>query len=205
MSPTPAPIKRAAETLGVSGQLKRLKLTLAFVRHGANLQLAFLVAQLPSRRARQAIYRWMGMHLARTARVHRGLKVHNAPSVEIGDGSVIGFDAILDGRRGITIGRHVNISSEVAIWTLQHDHHDPEFAAHGGPVVVGDHAWLSFRAVVLPRVTIGEGAVLAAGAVVTHDVPPYAIVGGIPAKVIGRREPQGLDYNLVAVPAPWFV
>lgn len=205
MRPTPEPIKRAAETLGVSEQLKRLKVTLAFVRHGANLQLAFLVARLPSRRARETIYRGMGMRLARTARVHRGLELRNAGSIEIGEGSVIGFDTILDGRRGITIGRHVNLSSQAAIWTLQHDHRDPEFDSHGGPVVVGDRAWLSFRTVVLPGVTIGEGAVVAAGAVVTRDVPPYAIVGGIPAKVIGRREPQSLGYDLVAAPAAWFV
>jgi acetyltransferase-like isoleucine patch superfamily enzyme len=205
LSPTPEPIKRAAQTLGVSEQLKRLKVTLAYARHGGSLQLAFVVARLPSRRARQAIYRRMGMRLARTARVHRGLELRDARNIEIGDGSVIGFDTILDGRRGITIGRHVNVSSEVAIWTLQHDHRDPEFASHGGRVVVGDRAWLSFRAVVLPGVTIGEGAVVAAGAVVTRDIPPYAIVGGIPAVVIGRREPQSLDYDLVASPAAWFV
>jgi acetyltransferase-like isoleucine patch superfamily enzyme len=205
MRPTPELIKRAADRLGVSEPLKHLKVTIAYVRHGADLQLAFCVARLPSRRARQAIYRRMGMRLARTARVHRGLEVRNARSIEIGEGSVIGFDSILDGRRGITIGRHVNLSSEAAIWTLQHDHRDPDFASDGGPVVVGDHAWLSFRSVVLPGVTIGEGAVVAAGAVVTRDVPPYAIVGGIPARIIGRREPQSVGYDLVASPAPWFV
>jgi maltose O-acetyltransferase len=54
-------------------------------------------------------------------------------------------------------------------------------------VVIEDHAWLGTRAMVLPGVTVGRGAVVAAGAVVTKDVPPYTIVGGVPARVIGQR------------------
>jgi acetyltransferase-like isoleucine patch superfamily enzyme len=147
----------------------------------------------------------MGMQLARTACVHRGLEVRAAHNIEVGDGSIVGFDAILDGRSGITIGRHVNMSSGVAIWTLQHDHRDPGFGAIGGAVVIGDRAWLSFRATVLPGVTIGEAAVVAAGAVVTRDVPAYAIVAGVPARVVGERAPRELSYDLRTSAAPWFV
>jgi acetyltransferase-like isoleucine patch superfamily enzyme len=123
--------------------------------------------------------------------------------VTIGDGSVIGFDAILDGRGGLTIGRNVNLSSEVAIWTAQHDHRSPTFAARCAPVTIGDRAWLSFRTTILPGVTIGDGAVVAAGAVVTTDVPPFAIVGGIPARIIGVRTRE-LSYEFVRG-APWFI
>jgi maltose O-acetyltransferase len=63
----------------------------------------------------------------------------------------------------------------------------------GGPVTIHDHAWISARAIILPCVTIGQGAVVAAGAVVTRDVPEYSIVGGVPAKPIGTR-PKNLDY-----------
>ena len=69
---------------------------------------------------------------------------------------------------------------------------------------IGDWAWLSFRSTILPGVTIGEGAVVAAGAVVTRDVPPYAIVAGIPARVVGER-PRELDYDLNTQAAPWFI
>jgi maltose O-acetyltransferase len=69
----------------------------------------------------------------------------------------------------------------------------PDFAGRTAPVVIEDFAWLGSRAMVLPGVTVGKGAVVAAGAVVTRDVPPYAIVGGVPARVIGERE-RGLDY-----------
>jgi maltose O-acetyltransferase len=62
-------------------------------------------------------------------------------------------------------------------------------------VIIGDHVWIAYRAVILPGVTIGEGAVVAAGAVVTRDVEPFPIVAGVPAKKIGERN-RNLDYQL---------
>lgn len=202
--PTPPLVKRAAGWLGIEPALKRLKSGLMPVQQGVSIQLVLIVARIPSRTLRHAIYRVMGMRLAPTAIVHRGLEVRDPRQVEIGEDSVVGFDAILDARRGITIGRHVNISSQVAIWTMQHDHREPTFAAMSAPVLISDWAWLSFRSTVLPGVTIGEGAVVAAGAVVTHDVPPFAIVGGVPAKVIGER-PRGMSYQLASRRSPWFI
>lgn len=203
--PTPDVIKRLAGALGITDQLKRVKQAMKSARAGVAFQGVIVVAHIPARWARHALYRRMGMRLAPTACIHRGLEVRSARNIEVGEGTVVGFDAILDGRTGITIGRHVNLSSEVAIWSLQHDHRDPEFRAFGSPVVIGDRAWLSFRTTVLPGVTVGEGAVVAAGAVVTKDVPPYAIVAGIPARVVGERAPRDLDYDLMAAAAPWFI
>jgi acetyltransferase-like isoleucine patch superfamily enzyme len=203
--PTPDVVKRLVAALGVEHELKQTKAGAQAAREGALLQGALWVGRLPARRLRHAIYRRMGLELGRGACVHRGLELRAARHVRIGEGSVIGFDAILDGRAGIDIGRQVNVSSSVAIWTVQHDHRDPRFSAHGGPVVVGDRAWLSFRCTVLPGVTIGEGAVVAAGAVVTRDVPSFAIVAGIPARVIGERTPRELTYDLTQTRTPWFV
>jgi acetyltransferase-like isoleucine patch superfamily enzyme len=205
VSPTPDTIKRMAAALGVEDELKRAKVAGKSARAGAAVQGGFVIARLPARWLRHRLYRRMGMRLAPTACIHRGLEVRAPAAIEIGDGSVIGFDVILDGRAGLRLGRHVNVSSSVAIWTIQHDHRDPEFRSVGAPVVVGDRAWLSFRCIVLPGVTIGEGAVVAAGAVVTRDVPPYAIVAGVPAQVIGEREPRDLSYDLSALVSPWFV
>jgi acetyltransferase-like isoleucine patch superfamily enzyme len=126
--------------------------------------------------------------------LHRWNESRRPSAITVGAGSIIGNDVILDGREGIHIGENVNFSSEVAIWTLQHDHVCPDFGTKGGPVTIGDRTWVSFRATILPDVTIGEGVVVAAGAVVTRDVQPYAIVGGIPARVIGYRE-RNLTYN----------
>lgn len=203
--PTPAWVKRAAVAFGVTEPLQRIKLASRSARAGAAFEVGFIVAHLPARTVRHQIYRRMGMRLAPTACIHRGLEVRSPGKVEIGDGSVIGFDCILDGRERIMIGREVNLSSQAALWTLQHDHRDPEFTSVGGPIVIKDRAWISFRATVLPGVTVGEGAVVAAGAVVTRDVPDYAIVAGVPARVIGERCSRELSYELADGSQPWFV
>ena len=84
----------------------------------------------------------------------------------------------------------MNIGSEVHLWTDQHDYNDPYFRATKskvGPIIIGDRAWIGPRVTILHNVHIGEGAVIAAGAVVTKDVEPFTVVGGIPAKKIAER------------------
>ena len=113
--------------------------------------------------------------------IYSGCEIREPQGITIGEGTIIGDNAILDGRAGITIGRHVNFSSNVRIWTLQHDYRDPDFACreeHYGPVRIEDRAWIGPHTIILHDVTIGEGAVVAAGAVVTKDVPPYTVWGG---------------------------
>lgn len=107
--------------------------------------------------------------------------------VSIGDNCVINREVYLDGRTGVVIGNNVNVSFQTCILSLHHDHNDPAFPAIGGVVTVQDHAWIGARATILPGVTVGEGAVVAAGAVVTRNVEPYTVVGGVPARKIGER------------------
>lgn len=174
---------------------------------GAAFLFSDSLGSLPIRSVRNALARrLLGLTLADSALLYRWREIRAAKNITIGAGTIVGLWSTLDGRRGITIGHNVNISSEVALWTLQHDHRDPEFRNVGGPITVGDRAWLSFRATILPGVTIGEGAVVAAGSVVTKDVPPYAIVGGVPAKVIGQRN-SDLTYDLgdLGSGARWFI
>lgn len=116
-------------------------------------------------------------------------RIRSPWNISIGEGSVIGNDVSLDGRNFITIGKNVNISSDANIYTEQHDVNDPYFRslASGGAVVIDDHAWVSSHTVVLPKVHIGEGAVLASGAVATKDLDAYGIYGGVPAKKIANR------------------
>lgn len=123
--------------------------------------------------------------------------IRNPTGLCIGKGSIIGDNAILDARAGLIIGDDVNLSSDVQIWTYQHDYRDPFFSCnpgHYGKVIIGNRAWIGPRVIILHSVKIGEGAVIAAGAVVTKDVPPFTLVGGIPAKIIGKR-PQNLKYH----------
>jgi maltose O-acetyltransferase len=96
----------------------------------------------------------------------------------------------------------VSISREVCVLTAAHEPDSLDFAALLAPVRFERRCWIATRAVVLPGVCIGEAAVVAAGAVVRSDVDPYTIVGGVPAKVLGkRREP--LSYELDFRPS-WY-
>ncbi len=161
--------------------------------------LAFLVlaiaGRIPSNHARLLVYRMFGMKIGRGSHIYMGAEVRSPHRSRIGSGCSIGHGAILDGRGRLTIGNNVNLSSGVWIWTMEHDPNSPTFAVRHQPVVIGDFAWLSCRVVVLPGVTVGEGAIVAAGAVVTKDVEPYAIVGGVPARRIGERS-RDLRYDL---------
>lgn len=85
------------------------------------------------------------------------------------------------------VGDNVDIAQETNIWTLEHDVNDPSHNVVPGKVVIEDYVWIASRVTILPGVHIGKGAVVASGAVVTKDVPPMSIVGGVPAKVIGQR------------------
>ena len=114
-------------------------------------------------------------------------------NISIGDNCVINRRCYLDGRVGIKIGNNVNVSFGTTVLTLSHDAHSKEFMCTMGEVNINDHAWIGANATILPGVTIGEGAVIAAGAVVTRSVPPYTIVGGVPARPLGTRT-QELSY-----------
>ncbi len=123
----------------------------------------------------------------------------------IDDHSIIGDKSILDGRKGIKIGKNVNLSTEVQIWTEQHDHRDPYFRCltdESYGVVIEDRAWIGPSAIILHSVTIGEGAIVAAGAVVTKNVAPFTLVGGVPAKKISERN-KDLRYQLDGNPFPF--
>lgn len=94
------------------------------------------------------------------------------------------------GYKGVLIGDRVMIASHVSITSLTHDytHSDMRFApAIGAPVTIHDDVWIGAHAVIMPGVTIGQGAVVGAGAVVREDVPPFAIVVGVPARIVRYR------------------
>ena len=116
------------------------------------------------------------------------IEIRSPWNVKIGD-SVIGSESKLDGRFGVTIGNHVTLSNNTCIWTDEHDVNDPWFRGNdkSGPVTIGDYAWLSSRSTILPKIHVGEGTVLASGAIATSDLKPYKIYVGVPAKDKGER------------------
>ena len=88
-------------------------------------------------------------------------------------------------RGGITIGNDVFIAPKVNLITINHDS-DPEnrSATYGRPIVIEDKVWIGINSTILPGVTVGYGSIVGANSVVTHDVSPYTVVGGNPAKFI---------------------
>lgn len=155
-----------------------------------------VVSHLPSRRARRwFLWCWLA-RLGDGSGVQMHCRFLHGPGVQLGERCVINHGCLLDGRRfPIGVGSDVSIGPEAAILTLGHDPCSADFADRGGPVTIGDYVWIGFRAIVLPGVTIGEGAVVAAGAVVSRDVPPFTIVAGNPARPIGSR-PQPMLYKV---------
>lgn len=107
--------------------------------------------------------------------------------VIIGDHTRIGLHNTVIGP--VTIGSHVNLAQGITITALNHNFKDKtqridDQGVSTSPVIIGDDIWIGANAVVLPGVSIGNHSVVAAGAVVTKDVPPHSLVAGVPAKII---------------------
>lgn len=169
----------------------RAGLILALVRYLTNR----VIARVPVYAVRHTWYRRvLGMRIGEDSALLMDLYLYirgrarpGQPGIMIGRRSVINQQCCLDGRGGLTIGDNVAISPGVWILTDGHDIHDSHFREVLAPVTIGDHVWIGSRAMILPGVTIGEGAVVAAGAVVTSNVEPYTIVAGVPARPIATR------------------
>lgn len=150
----------------------------------------------PSRMIRHTLFQMAGVKIGRGSVVHMGVRFFMPGGVIIGEDSIVGFRTFLDGRKSLKIGSHVDIASEVMIYNSEHSLESDKFEATEEPVEIGDYTFIGPRAIILPGVKVGRGAIVAAGAVVTRDVPEFAIVGGVPAKVIGERKQKDLHYKL---------
>lgn len=162
-----------------------------------------IIAHIPSHTIRLAWYRKvLGWQIGTRATILMGQHVQMAgvrssgKKVSIGKGTVINHGCLLYTTGGLFIGENVSISAGAWFVTGTHDMNDPLFPDNYLPIVIGDHAWIGARATILAGVTIGEGAVVMAGAVVARDVPPYAVVGGIPARIVSQRKLQNPSYEL---------
>lgn len=144
------------------------------------------------------IRRWylrhVGLKIGKGSFVMRKNYILQAHHLTIGEGSHINRGCSLDCRAGITIGNSVCISHGVHIMTGSHDVFSDRFFGKFKPIEIDDYAFIGVGSTILQGVHVGKGAVVSAGAVVTHDVAPFTIVGGVPAKEIGKR-PENLDYR----------
>jgi acetyltransferase-like isoleucine patch superfamily enzyme len=162
-----------------------------------------ILTQLPFAGLREGYLKlWLKSYGEGTG-AQRGCRFLNGRKVALGKRNVINSGCLFDGRCfAITTGADVSIGPEAAVLTLGHDPRSPTFVDKGGDVVIGDRVWIGYRAIILPNVTIGEGAVVAAGAVVTRDVAAFTVVAGNPARAIGER-PRDLNYRLSF--RPWLL
>ncbi|MFH1244047.1 MAG: acyltransferase [bacterium] len=174
------------------------KITARFESYFLDFGLMFLhlTTWIPLHFLRNWIWRLSGLALGRDSTLHTGVRVFDPRNIQIGEGTIIGYSCFIDGRDQVKIGNHTDIASEVMIYSSEHDLSSPEFTAVSAPVKIGNYVFIGPRAIILPGVTIGDLAVVGAGAVVTKDVAPSSIVGGVPAKVIGERALQNPHYQL---------
>jgi maltose O-acetyltransferase len=154
------------------------------------------IGHIPLHTVRHSAYLLAGVRMGQGSTIHMWANFFQPKNIEIGSDTIIGNNAFLDGRAPLIIGNHTDIAAEVLIYNSEHDITSDDFSAREEAVEIGDYVFIGARAIILPGVKIGRGAVVAAGAVVTRDVPDFAIVGGVPAKVIGERKLKDPRYKL---------
>ena len=158
--------------------------------------MLFWLSFIPSHIFRKFVFQLAGTKIESGSFLHMGCRIYDPKNIWIGNGTIIGYYATLDGRDCLKIGNHVDIASEVMIYNSQHNIHSNKFEAISKPVVIEDYVFIGPRAIILPGVTLQKGSVVAAGAVVTKDVEENSIVAGVPAKEIGKRKVQNYKYRL---------
>lgn len=166
-----------------------------------NIYLFFLyvlntfLLKIPSHTIRIQLLRFFGVKMGSSNFIRLNCIFIQPKGIIIGDCCSINQEVMLDGRGGLLkIGNNVDIGYQTNIWTLEHDPHSDNHDVRPGDVLIEDYVWIASRVTILPGVSIGRGAVIAAGSIVTKNVAEMSIVAGIPAKEIGKRK-SALLYN----------
>ena len=136
------------------------------------------------------LLRAFGAKIGKGCRVQGGAEIWQPWNLTLGDHCWVDGGAKLYTVDKITFGSNCVVSAGAFVCTAQHDVTSSIFELKTAPIVVGDCAWIASNSIVLPGVSLGEGAVIAAGAVVMKDVPAWMIVGGNPAKELKKRMVQ---------------
>jgi acetyltransferase-like isoleucine patch superfamily enzyme len=144
-----------------------------------------------SNRLRMWLYHsFLGMEMGRDCIVWAGNRFNDITGFSMGSNVIVGPNNVFLIRGGIEIGNNVNLSGFSFFISQSHDVNDPYGHTLLAKIRIKDDAWVATHAMVMPGVTIGRGAVVAAGAVVVKDVPDYVVVAGNPARQIGTRLPD---------------
>lgn len=158
-----------------------------------------VINKIPSRHLRKWFYQLLGAQIGKKTYPCRRVEVLFPRGLKLGDRVAIGWFAELDARGGVVIENDTNISSHVILITGSHDLEAPNYIANFKPIHIGHHCWIGTRATILQGVNIGNGSIVAAGAVVTKDIPAGEVWGGVPAKFIKKRSCE-LTYKIASAP-----
>ncbi len=160
------------------------------------LMILRFVGFIPLHFVRKIFYLASGIDMPFDSTIHIGANFFKPSNITIGHDTIIGDHCFMDGRAPLKIGNHVGIASQVLIYNDEHDINSPDYGNSFGPVEIGDYVFIGPRAIILPNIKIGKGAVVAAGAIVTKDIPEFEIWGGVPAKKISDRKIDNPNYRL---------
>lgn len=156
----------------------------------------YFFTHFPSHFVRKLFLKLLRSKIGRRTRVDLSCFIACPFRLRIGHNTHVNRGCYIQCFEKITIGNNVSIGPLNRIMAGGHDVNSPTFEGLHKPIVIDDYVWTGIGATILQGVHIGEGAVVAAGAVVTKDVPPYTIVGGVPARVIGNRS-NNIDYECI--------
>lgn len=134
------------------------------------------------------------MNIGEQTSISLHCRINYPRKITIGNNTAINQYCFLDGRGTLIIGNNVNIGCNVHIYSAEHDYNSPLFVGRYEKVKIEDHVWIASDVIIMPGVIIKKGSVVAAGSVVTHNVEPYTVVGGIPAKLISHRK-KNIQYK----------
>jgi maltose O-acetyltransferase len=154
-----------------------------------------IVARIPYRQGSAIRGRYLRKHavLGKNVHIAEDVRIIEPNRLTLGDGAGIAPGAVLDCRGGLTIGADTMIGIDAVLLTTSHRFHSTKVPMRlqgldAAPLAIGADVWVGARAIILPGLTVGEGSIVGAGAVVTRDVSPYTIVVGSPARKIGSRK-----------------
>jgi putative colanic acid biosynthesis acetyltransferase WcaF len=147
----------------------------------------FRISPRPFHAWRSFVLRSFGAKLGQDVHIYPKASIWAPWNLTCGDGATIADEAVIYNPERITLGSHAIVSQQAYLCGATHDYEDPNFPLVASPISVGSYAWICARATVQPGISVGEGAVLALGAVATQNLQEWTVYGGIPARKIKMR------------------